>query len=88
LGLEIVTAAFKKLEEFQLDVCLFQTGVPGFYEKLGARTIANPITNHRYPNQRQVNDADANPFWDESVMIYPATADWPSGVIDLGGAGY
>ena len=84
LGVEIVRAALAKLTEFDLDVCLFQTGVPSFYEKLGGRIIDNRVVNHHHPTERQADDPDANPFWDETVMIYPANADWPTGTIELG----
>lgn len=83
MGAAVVRRGFKKLHELDLAVCLFQTGVVPFYEKLGARTIEN-----RFVNRRHANDPAANPWWDKAVMIYPAEAEWPEGEIDLGGAGY
>ena len=83
MGVAIVRKAFEKLAELNLDVCLFQTGVASFYEKLGARKIDN-----QFVNSANATDQVANPWWDKAVMIYPAEADWPNGKIDLGGPGY
>ena len=83
MGAAVVRRAFEKLAELDLGVCLFQTGVVPFYEKLGARKIDN-----QFVNRANVTDPTANPWWDKAVMIYPADADWPVGEIDLGGAGY
>lgn len=83
MGTAVVRRSFEKLTELDLDVCLFQTGVVPFYEKLGARPVEN-----RFANRQNASDPTANPWWDKAVMIYPADADWPEGEIDLGGAGY
>ncbi len=83
MGVAVVQRAFEKLAELDLAVCLFQTGVVPFYEKLGARTIDN-----QFVNRENATDPSANPWWDKAVMIYPAEAHWPAGEIDLGGAGY
>jgi hypothetical protein len=58
---------------------LFQTGVPEFYEAMGARLVTNRFVN---------GESQENPFWDTCEMIYPATAGWPDGPIDLNGPGY
>jgi predicted N-acetyltransferase YhbS len=83
MGAAVVLRGFEKLTELDLSVCLFQTGVVPFYEKLGARTVEN-----RFVNRQHASDPATNPWWDKAVMIYPADADWPGGEIDLGGAGY
>lgn len=83
MGAAVVRNGLEKLNELDLAVCLFQTGVVTFYEKLGACTVEN-----RFVNRQHASDPTANPWWDKAVMIYPAEAEWPKGEIDLGGAGY
>ena len=58
---------------------LFQTGVPAFYLKLGAREL------QREDGQRRDN---RRPFWEPHTMVYPAEASWPAGEIDLNGPGW
>ncbi len=83
LGKAVVSRALKKREQLGLSVCLFQTGVVGFYKKFGGRQVDN-----RFINSRNREDPQSNPWWDEAVMIVPAGAKWPDGTIDLGGDGY
>ena len=78
-GADVVRAAFAYLPEMNVEVALFQTGVPQFYEKLGCRLVEN-----RFHNGGDYNDA----FWDDYTMIYPANFAWPAGEIDLNGPGY
>ena len=52
-------------------------------EKLGARCVSN-----RFVNSTNTEAPEANPWWDEHVMIFPDTYDWPDGTIDLPGPGY
>ncbi len=78
-GADVVRAAFGYLPELGVEVALFQTGVPQFYERLGGCLISNRFFNGDDPD---------NPFWDACEMIYPAAFDWPEGAIDLNGAGY
>jgi GNAT superfamily N-acetyltransferase len=84
LGELIARAALSAVDSGDFPFALFQTThkVRPFYEKLGATTVDNPIVNSL------ADDPNANPFWDEVVMRYPADADWPRGVIDLRGPGY
>ena len=82
LGLAVVNAAFEKLSRDR-PVSLFQTGVPQFYEKLGGRIVDN-----RFVNLLDTTEPQANPWWDEHVMIVPGNQAWPTGKIDLNGAGY
>ena len=83
LGALVVTQAFNRLPEGEIDTCLFQTGVPQFYKKLNCRLINNQIVNSL--NQEK---PEANPFWDDYIMIFPKEISWPEGKIDLLGKGY
>lgn len=91
LGRLVTRAAFGEVERGAYAVSLFQTGVPEFYAKLGARTVDNPFINSRFapadpaaigPGTRE------QPWWSTQVMIYPAAYDWPAGPVDLLGPGY
>ncbi|MGB0141162.1 MAG: GNAT family N-acetyltransferase, partial [bacterium] len=82
-GRVIVEAVFKRIDGGEYPFCLFQTGIPHFYEKLGCRLIENKFVNSNDPV-----DPSRSPFWDEYAMIYPATAVWPSGTVDLLRKGY
>ena len=62
-----------------VPVSLFQTDVPDFYVKLGGRVIDNPVIN---------SVSDAKPQWSSHLMLYPANANWPTGTVDLLGAGW
>ena len=77
-GRVILEAVFKRIDASEYPFCLFQTGIPHSYEKLGCRLIENKFVNSNDPV-----DPSRNPFWDECAMIYPATAIWPSGTVDL-----
>ncbi|BCM88957.1 hypothetical protein IAD21_00799 [Abditibacteriota bacterium] len=81
-GEAVVRAALGVMPEMAIAVSLFQTGVPQFYEKLGARIVNNRFFNGQNP------DDSSNPFWDLEEMIYPAAFPWPEGDIDLNGEGY
>lgn len=83
LGKKIVLEAFNLIRDGIYDVSLFQTDVPDFYKKLGARTVTN-----RFFNSKAVNNPDSNPWWGSDVMIYPSTYSWPQSDIDLNGSGY
>ena len=64
-------------------VALFQTAIPSFYQKLGARIIEN-----KFINSKNKKEPESNPWWDRYIMIYPASYAWPTGIIDLNGGGY
>lgn len=85
LGATIVRAAFERVDAGVFPCSLYQTSheVRPFYERLGACLVENRIVN-------SLDEADptGNPFWDDVVMRYPASADWAEGIIDLRGAGY
>jgi len=72
---------FKLVDSGEFSCSLFQTCVPSFYERLGARVITNRIVNSLGA------DPEARPFWDPTIMVYPKTYDWPEGTIDLLGRG-
>ena len=78
-GVAVARAAFDFLPELGVEVSLFQTPVPHFYEKLGCRVVNNSFYNGNDP---------ANPFWDACEMIYPAAFTWPRGEINMNGPGY
>ena len=82
-GMDIVRKAFERVDGGDFPLTLFQTGVPGFYIKLGAKSVTN-----RFVNRQDTEAPDANPWWDPNVMIYPAGAAWPEGTIDLNGPAY
>ena len=44
-GRVIVEAVFKRIDASEYPYCLFQTGIPHFYEKLGCRLIENKFIN-------------------------------------------
>ena len=78
-GAGVVREVFRVLPQLNAPVSLFQTGVPEFYERLGARRVSNRFFNR---------DHSVVPFWDTHTMIYPAHFDWPGGDVDLNGPGY
>ncbi len=83
LGKRVTLKAFEQVgTDGWPIVSLFQSPVPAFYEKLNCRLVDNRFVN------REAKDPEANPWRDDNVMIYPADATWPSGVIDLGGPDY
>lgn len=82
-GKAVVEQAFRFVDQSEFELSLFQTGIPAFYEKLGARSIHNTFIN----SKNELNP-DANPWWDEYIMIYPSNFNFPRGIIDLNGPGY
>ena len=81
LGKAIVKQAFEQVEQGDFAFSLFQTGVPGFYEKLGCRAVANQFID-------STSQLTGSPWHHVHVMIYPAAFPWPAGQIDLLGPGY
>jgi len=81
IGRALVQAAFGRVDKGEFQLSLFQTGVPGFYEKLGCGRVENPVINSFNPG--------VPPFWDRYVMAYPASRlPEKRQVIDLLGPGY
>ncbi|MEN0111361.1 MAG: GNAT family N-acetyltransferase [Planctomycetota bacterium] len=85
LGDAVVRAAFERVDSGAFPLCLYQTSFPveRFYQRFGACRVENRILNSQHGE-----DQDTNPFWDDLVMRYPATAPWPGGDVDLCGPGY
>ncbi len=82
LGKAVVQAALAPIDDGEFAVALFQTPVPGFYERLGARRVENVWVNS------QSEQPTIYPWYDEFVMIYPVTYPWPAGTIDLNGPAF
>ena len=84
LGEAVVRAAFELVDDGTFPFSLFQTSheVRPFYERFGAVAIDN-----RFVNSLGADPA-ANPFWAEVPMRYRGGPGWPSGEIDLRGAGW
>ena len=82
-GRAIVEAVFKRIDSKEYPFCLFQTGIPHFYQKLGCKVIKN-----KFINSNNQSDPSKNPFWDEYVMVYSASAQWPTGTADLRREGF
>lgn len=87
-GRRVVAAAFAEVDAGKVSVSLFQTGVPDFYRKLGARTVENLFLNTGELDPRPDHGTREQPWWSPHVMIYPAAYPWPEGPVDLRGPGY
>lgn len=85
LGNAVVRAAFDLVDDGVFPVSLFQTSFPveAFYNRFGAARVENRVVN-----SLNTDDPSANPFWDDIVMRYPATAGWSDADVDLRGPGY
>ncbi|MBD3421791.1 MAG: GNAT family N-acetyltransferase [Chitinivibrionales bacterium] len=83
LGRDVVTRAFARIDGSMFVASLFQTNVPVFYKKIGARQVSNAFINSTHPSIPQ-----ASPWWDPFVMVYPRDTVLPAGCIDLNGGGY
>ena len=86
LGQRAVRTILKQVDDGRFPLALWQTGVPQFYEKMGAVEVFNQFVNRRHPT-----NPDRNPFWDAHRMIYVhggGLGGWPDGIIDLNGLGY
>ena len=82
-GADVVRAALDYLPELGVSASLFQTDVPGFYEKLGCRTVTNRCFDGTRPD-----GSLEDPFWSAYLMVFPADYAWPEGEIDINGPGY
>ncbi len=92
LGRDVARAAFKRVDDGAHPVSLFQTGIPDFYARLGARPVENKFINSRWQPPREGESSGHgtrdNPWWNPHIMIYPAPYPWPEGEVDLLGPGY
>ena len=82
-GKRMVREVFDLVDRGKLPACLFQTNIPSFYKKLGARVIHN-----RFYNSREPSGAKTSPWFEPFVMIYSRGKDWPEGDIDLNGPAF
>lgn len=91
-GKAVTQAAFAEVDRGRFPVSLFQTGLPEFYAKLGARLVTNRFINSCHvpppPGARGTHGSADEPWWNPHVMIYPAAFAWPEGTIDLLGPGF
>lgn len=84
-GRAVVEAALGRLQDHDLEGqgvthFLFETAIPAFYEKLGARQLAKDLVIN--------STGDGVAFEDDFVMVFPESRPWPKGTIDLRGPGY
>ena len=82
-GKDVVIKSFNRIVRGEFDVALFQTEIPGFYKRYGAKTIENNF----YNSQNSIESV-TNPWQYPHIMIYPCSFNWPEGEIDLNGVGY
>ena len=81
LGQAVVEAALQRLDaEESCTHFLFETAIPAFYQRLGAKLVEKELVIN--------STGDRIAFEDEYVMVYPAARHWPEGEIDLLGPGY
>ena len=84
LGAQVAKLAFELVGQNEWPkLSLFQTPVPGFYEKLDCRIVEN-----KFVDRTNAKTPDAWPWRDKIVMIYPGVASWPEGIIDINGPDY
>ncbi len=79
-GKLIVKKALSPVDGNQYECSLFQTAVPEFYEKIGAKRIFNKCVISK--------DNSENPWWDPYLIIYPKKFLLEEDVIVLMGRGY
>ena len=82
LGRTVVTRSFARVDDGSFRLALFQTGVPGFYQKLGCTEVFNAFVNSA------AEDPTATPWWDKHVMVYAPRRGWVEGQVDLTRAGW
>jgi hypothetical protein len=75
--------ALGRVDDGTFVAALFQTKAPGFYEKIGARRTTNTFVNSLNRENPQ-----ANPWWDDAVMVYDPGLRWPGGTVDMKGPGF
>ena len=83
LGLALVERTFERINKGEFPVAMFQTGVPGFYLKIGCQ-----VAHNKFINSRNSREPEKNPFWDDCVMIYTNGYTWPTGEVDTLGPGF
>ena len=84
LGKVITLKAFEQIGTPDWpEVSLFQTPVAPFYEKLNSRIVTN-----KFVDSTNEKEPDADPWRDDTQMIYPSEYEWPDGTVDLNGPDY
>lgn len=85
LGRDAVQEVFKRVSTEDFHGSLFQTGIPAFYEKLGAKQV-----RHEWINTVPVASERYAKWWEPAIMIWPATAAWPHDgtTLDLNGPAF
>ena len=83
LGREIIEHVFQYLSDSFSGVTLFQTNVPEFYKQFGAIRV-----NNRFVNRSDIQNPDSNPWWEDNIMIYPGSYEFPTTLINLNGPAY
>lgn len=81
-GRRVVEEAFRQFDKGNFECSFFQTAVPGFYVKLGAKVLDATTV---FINSR---NNGAYPWWDTHTMVYPGSFDAEGKTIDLLGPGY
>lgn len=81
LGKAVVRAALERVDNGEFTASLFQSPVPDFYRRLGCRTL----TGYRWVNRLDPVDPERHPFWNDDVMVYPASRAWHGQLIDING---
>ena len=83
IGIALARDAFRRVDEWEFPVSIFQTTIPDFYQRLGAAVVGN-----RFFDSKNEDNPDAPPWTDGRIMIYPSAYPWPTGPVDLNGPGY
>ncbi|MGD0339477.1 MAG: GNAT family N-acetyltransferase [Bacteroidota bacterium] len=82
-GKIVVQKVFHYIDIGQFECSVFQTNIPQFYDKLGAKIIYNKFFN----SQNKGNDITI-PDWGPYIMVYPKEYAFDNFDIDLNGNGY
>lgn len=81
LGVLVVRDALSRCDGVT-TYCLFQTGVPHFYQRLDCQLL--PASSYDGGAVRR----EGSGFWDPYIMVYAPQQLWPQGAINLRGPGY
>ncbi|WP_282125300.1 GNAT family N-acetyltransferase [Marinifilum flexuosum] len=83
IGFSMVENAFRFVDNGKFKCSIFQTNVPGFYERIECKQIQN-----RFVNRKSKTDVNKNPWRDPFVMLYPESLNLGLSEIDLNGECY
>jgi len=79
-GSKLVTTIFEGMHEYKIRMIFFQTTIPEFYVKFGAKEIHNQFVISKQERK--------SPWWDDHAMVFPKSIDLMDYEINLCGAGY